>query len=202
LDLDADDAGQLVECPACLTRFTAPGPDPLPPDPTDAGDTYRVLVEPDDRPTPARPVPRDPPGPSGYDSREHLILQAKAECSGPGSGLVVIGVLTLLHGLWRTADGFARLDAAADVWDYAVLGYGVYSLAMGPFWVYVGVQMVQARQWGVCLIGCATILLPVVSPCCLLGFVSGVSGLSKLRDERVKRGFDANRPGFNPDTPT
>lgn len=274
LDLGAEDIGALVECPACLTQFTAvtgpisasppPPPEPEPgtasptpplPDPgtrviacTECGERVTVMVEDlghtlrcpmcarrfrAPREPSAEPPWRSAAGPpprraSDYDSRrreqyddyndrarrrrlwpyrEHddnpreLVRYAMTECAAPSTGLIVVGVLTVLIGLWRAVSMFWVFDEPVDSGLYLLLGYGLYSVLVGGFWVFAGIQMKEAKMYGLSMIACITVLIPGVSPCCVLGIVFGVMGISKLNDPRVKRGFQANRPGFDPDAP-
>ena len=62
-----------------------------------------------------------------------------------------------------------------------------------------GKQMMEAKQYGLCLVACVMVLIPGVSPCCVIGLFFGITGITRLNDPRVKRGFAANRPGFDPD---
>lgn len=278
LDLDTEDIGALVECPACQTQFTAvTGPisaSPLPPSepesgmappvppPTtpgtrviacpecgeqvtvmaeDLGHTlrcplcarrFRAPREPSAEHT-ADPPWRNAVGPpprraSDYDSRrreqyddyndrarrrrlwpyrEHddtpqeLVRYAKTECAAPSTGLIVVGVLTVLVGMWRAVSTFWMLDEFADSGLYLLLGYGLYSVLVGGFWIFAGIQMKEAKLFGLSMIACITVIIPGVSPCCILGLIFGTMGISKLNDPRVKRGFQANQPGFDPDAP-
>ncbi len=267
LDLDADDVGQLVECPACRAQFTAapppaPPPPPEPPPAVEPAPDTRVIACPEcgeritvavddlghrlvcplcDRPfltppplhtadePPWRSAGGPPPRRSAYDDhrrdpyddyndrghrrrswpyREHdespkaLVRDAQTECTGPGTGLIVVGSLSILMGLVRAGSMlFWVADGTADAETYLWIGYGVYSLAAGAFWVYAGIQLQQAKLYGVCLVACVTVLIPGVSPCCVLGVIFGIMGLTKLNDPRVKKGFAANRPGYDPDAP-
>jgi hypothetical protein len=132
------------------------------------------------------------------DSPQEQIRYAMSECDGPGTGLIVIGVLTVLSGLSGVVTSAAQFDTGSE--PLLMLGLGIYSVLAGAFWVYAGNQMKAAKQYGVCLIGCVSVIIPGVSPCCVLGVVFGLSGVSKLNDRRVKLGFAANRPDFDPDT--
>ena len=213
LDLDAEDVGRLVECPACDKQFTADPPhDPEPPA--------------EDEP-PWRKAGGPPPRTSRYDDhrrgqyddytdpvrrrrqwpyRDHddspaaLIRYAQDECNGPASGLMVVGMLTLLAGVGRLILSFTGVNNAGDP-TYFLIGFSVYSVVVGAFWVYAGLQMKEAKQYGLCLVACVMVLIPGVSPCCVIGLFFGIAGVNKLNDPRVKRGFAANRPGYDPDTP-
>lgn len=184
VDLNAEDGGEPVECPACHSVFTAPLPI-------------------------ARPVKRlrhrMRSSRNYYDSAEYLIHHAKSECNVPASGLIAIGALSVFNGLGTAVGGGLAGKPAFGIpanWMPALyLGYGLYMAAAGAFQIYAGRQMRGAKQYGLCLIACITAVIPGVSPC-VIGFVFGIMGLIKLRDPWVKKGFAANRPGFDPDTAT
>ena len=243
LDLDADDLGQLVECPACQKQFTAgppPAPEPPPPEPPPPADT-RVIVCPECRepvtvavedlghslrcPLCARQFHTNPPltpaddtppwraadVPPGRqrewpyivrtDTPKALVRDAKTECTAAATGLIIVGAMTVLVGLVRAGSTLWMVGEFDEPGTYLWLGYGLYSVLVGGFWVYAGLQFKEAKQYGLCLVACVTVLIPGVSPCCVLGLIFGIMGLVKLNDSRVKKGFQANRPGYDPDTP-
>lgn len=188
LDLDAEDVGALVECPACNRTFTADPPPPTPP----------ADVPPWQRPREREPgCSRRTLADRDLDSPQEQIDYAKSECESPGNGLRVIGMLTVVSGLFEVVMVAGRFDGNSGTLQ--MLGYGVYSVLTGAFWVYAGVQMQAVKQYGVCLIGCVSVIIPGVSPCCMLGVIFGLMGVSKLNDRRVKLGFAANRPDLDPD---
>jgi hypothetical protein len=116
-------------------------------------------------------------------------------------------VLTILVGLFRVVAGAIGGVAGAggggganeELVMVLLVGYGVYSILMGGFLVYAGIQMREAKQYALSMIACVVALIPGVSPCCLLGLIFGIMGISKLNEARVKRGFEANRTGYDPD---
>lgn len=109
--------------------------------------------------------------------------------------------MTVLVGLFRAGSTLWMVGEFDEPGTYLWLGYGLYSVLVGGFWVYAGLQFKEAKQYGLCLVACVTVLIPGVSPCCLLGLIFGIMGLTKLNNARVKKGFQANRPGYDPDTP-
>jgi hypothetical protein len=190
LDLDADDAGRLVECPACEQQFTADPPPPAVEPP------WRRAGDPDDTDRPRR---RQWPFRDFDESADGLVRYAQDQCNGAGCGLVVVGALTLVAGLGRMILSLSAGNNAGGGPTPLLLGVGVYSVLVGAFWMYAGKQMMAAKQYGLCLVACVMVLIPGVSPCCVIGLFFGISGISRLNDPRVKRGFAANRPGFDPD---
>lgn len=145
------------------------------------------------------------------DTPDDLIAYAKRECSAAGVGIIVIGVLTVLVGLLRIAAGALGGVGGAGgggagaggpdegLMMVIMIGYGVYSLVMGGFLVYAGTRMREAKNYGLCMIACVLSLIPGLSPCCILGLVFGIMGVTKLNDSRVKRGFEANKPEYDGD---
>lgn len=145
------------------------------------------------------------------DTPEDLVRYAQRECSASGIGIIIVGVITLLLGLLRLVIGAVGLGVGAGAGPGAAAGpdpelamginlaYGVYSLVVGAFWVYAGMQLKAAKMYGACLTACIMALIPGVSPCCILGLVFGIMGIVKLSDARVKKGFEANKPEYQGD---
>lgn len=221
-----EDLGHSMQCPLCDKVFLASDPDRPPRRDRDRDDGGGRPWRPgsdrgggmpryddyDDRPSRRsaryddddyRPRRRR----SRYDddSPDELVSYAKRECSTPGVGLIVIGVADILIGILRVVMGVVMAGAArANNEEEAVVmvinvGYGAYSVLIGVFFLYAGSQFREARQYTVCMCGCIVALLPLIDPCCLLGLIFGIMGLIKLSEARVKQGFEANRPGFDPD---
>jgi len=207
----AEDLGHTLRCPLCARRFFAPRdadaePAAEPPWRSAAGPPLRAsdynnyrrgrYDDYNDRVRRRRSWPyRD-----HDDHPRELVRYAKVECASPGTGLIVVGVLTILMGLWQTVSSFQMFDDFTDSGPYLSLGYAVYSILTGGFWIFAGIQMKDAKLYGLSMVACVTVIIPGVSPCCVLGLIFGIMGITKLNDPRVKRGFQANRPGFDPDT--
>ncbi len=207
------DLGHDMRCPLCDKVFTAtlgglPPRAPRRDDDEDpswrrsrSGDSRRSSRY-DDKDEYDRPRRRR----SRYDddSPGELVANAKRECSASGIGIIIIGVITILTGLLRFGIGVVGAGVGAGAGDEGVmmvinLAYGVYSLVVGAFWVYAGIQLKEAKMYGLCMVGCVMALIPGVSPCCILGLIFGIMGIVKLNDSRVKRGFDANKPDYQGD---
>lgn len=138
------------------------------------------------------------------DSPRELVEYAQRECGPPGTGMIVTGVVDILLGVLRIGIGvLGGMGGGARGEDEVVMlilvGYGVWSLAIGGFLIYAGTQMREAKRYTLCMTGSILSLIPVVDPCCLLGLIFGIMGVTKLNESRVKQGFDANRPGEDPD---
>lgn len=209
-----EDLGHLMLCPLCDEQFIPSRSDNLQTSPEDSGDGYRVMAERDEGPPWRREREDD-----DYDRRRRrslayrrdedesprsLIRYAKAECSASAVGLIVVGALTILFGALRLVlvGGVLATGATDEDEQLAMavgIAVGVYSLVMGAFVVYAGSRMREAKNYPLCMIGCVLVLIPGISPCCILGLVFGIMGITKLNDGRVKRGFEANRPGYDPD---
>lgn len=168
IDLGAADVSQIVECPACEQQFPA-----------------------------ATEPPAHSESPADDEPAEVLIRYARQQCEGTVVGLLVIGTITVMIGLCVVIEFFYQFGniSGRDIWPSV---YGLYMLCTGGFWVYAGLQMKEAKQYGVCLMACAT-LLPALNPCCILGPIFGAMGLGRLNDPRVRRGFAANRPNYDQD---
>lgn len=202
----AEDLGHSLRCPLCAVRFPAPPPPDDPPwrpahgpPPRRGGSSDRRRDQYDDYNDRTRRE-REWPYREHGESPQELVRNAKTQCTAAGTGLIFVGSLSVLMGLVRAGGMlFWIVDGTADTWIYLHFGYGLYSLLVGGFWVYAGRQLQQAKHYGLCLVACGTILIPGVSPCCLLGLVFGIMGLVKLNAPDVKAGFAANRPGYDPD---
>lgn len=132
------------------------------------------------------------------DPAPQSVRDAVAACAAPGIGLMFLGGATALGGLAQAVAALFLqfVEGPPDDQLYLLLGYGLYSLAVGGFWVYAGWQLKRAKQYGLCVVACATALVPGLYLCCPLNLVFGLLGLRRLTDPRVKRGFEANRPGY------
>lgn len=210
-----EDLGHDLRCPLCDRVFTAGGEDrpsrrddDRPPPWRRDGEPGRMPRYDDDeydRPRRRRRSRYD----NDDDSPEDLIAYAKRECSGAGTGLIVIGVLGLVVCILAIAFVIAVLSGAfgddmgpaakTDVELWINLGSCVLQLFVSGFLVYAGMQLREAKQYGVCMIASVISLIPGFSPCCLLGLIFGIMGITKLNDSRVKRGFEANKPGYTGD---
>ena len=71
---------------------------------------------------------------------------------------------------------------------------------IGAIQVYASQQMPRAKHYQLCVVACIISVIPGVGPC-LLGIPAGLMALKVLRDPWVRKGFAANRPGFDPDDP-
>lgn len=202
----AEDLGHSLRCPLCAVRFPAPPPPDDPPwrpahgpPPRRGGSSDRRRDQYDDYNDRTRRE-REWPYREHGESPQELVRNAKTQCTAAGTGLIVVGVLTLVMALPHTAGAIILMcEDPPDPGLALMLAYGLYSLLVGGFWVYAGRQLQQAKHYGLCLVACGTILIPGVSPCCLLGLVFGIMGLVKLNAPDVKAGFAANRPGYDPD---
>lgn len=143
------------------------------------------------------------------DSPEDLIAFAKRECGTAGVGQIIIGVYglaasilmivlyaTILSGAFGDDLG-PGAPTEAEMW--VNLGVCILQLFVSGFLLYAGIQLRQAKQHGVCMIACVLSIIPGFSPCCILGLVFGIMGITKLNDHRVKQGFEANKPGYTSD---
>lgn len=146
------------------------------------------------------------------DSPDELIAHAKRECSASSVGLIIIacwgffgGLLVIvlyaamLGGAFPNPNGGPGAGGMSEGEMFFNLGQGLLQLFVSAFPMYAGLQMRQAKQYGMCMIACVIAMVPVFSPCCLLGLIFGIMGIVKLNETRVKRGFDANKPDYQSD---
>lgn len=192
-DVDFADCGQAVECTECHAAFTMPLP----------------VIRPVKRLLPKRRR-RNRDVIDEHSSPKDLILHAKSECRNAADGLFILGALAVFFGsVYAVAAGIA-VFGGPDCEPYTFVtpnelaifyfGYGLYALLIGAFQCYAARQMLQAKQYSICVVACVVSLIPGFAPCYLTLFF-GVMGLMKLRDPWVRKGFAANRPGYDPDAP-
>jgi len=144
------------------------------------------------------------------DTPEDLVRYAQRECGATGVGLMIIAVLGFLGGVLGLVvygmmiGGAFPNDAGpgggVPEWQiYFNMAVCVVQLFVGAFLLYAGMQIRQAKQYGMCLVACIICMVPYFSPCCILGLVFGIMGIVKLSDARVKKGFEANKPEYQGD---
>lgn len=145
------------------------------------------------------------------DSPDELVANAKRECAASGVGMIIIACWGFVFGLLGIALYAAIIGGAFPVgggpagggmpeWQmYFNMAVCVLQLFTSGFLLYGGLQMRQAKQYGLCMVALIISMVPYFSPCCILGLIFGIMGLVKLSDTRVKRGFDANKPDYQGD---
>jgi hypothetical protein len=189
LDVDFADCGQTVECPKCRAAFTPPLP----------------VVRPVKRPRRLRS-----PSVLNDDTPPRVLIRhAKFECRDSANGLWWVGLFALSGGIgavckgvqaFQDGEAFSWLGLSKEQFPIVCVATGLYTVLVGVFQIYASQQMLQAKHYQLCVVACVMSVIPGVGPC-LLGIPAGLIGLMKLRDPWVKKGFAANRPGFDPDDP-
>lgn len=125
----------------------------------------------------------------------------KERVKGPAIGLIAAGAIGALGGvvnfLWSLiagVDPLAQMDPDLQLQvsrSALLLIQGVFllfDLAVCGFLVYAGMQMLQLRQWIVCVIACFAAMVPCFG-CCCIGLPFGVWGLVLLLNDEVKQAF-------------
>ncbi len=200
ISVNEEDLGHPIECPLCSKVFVPRG----------AGSNY----DEDFRPRRKRRRTRyrddyddEDDDPVGYAIRE---ISASAVgimvCGWIGVGLCVLRLFFIVFAVGFLMPGgpggFGGGGAAAgpQEWEIALGIVGnIMGIFYGGFAIFAGSQMRKAKNYGLSLTVCIVSLIPGLNPCCILGLIFGIMGLVKLNESRVKKGFQMNRPDFDPD---
>lgn len=135
------------------------------------------------------------------------IELARSKVQGPGTGLIVIAVLSILFTLSSTvynlvvggsANAEALLNAGVPpeavgmVTSAGVGCTGCLGLIFSIVTLLAGVKMRGLQSYGLCIAGSVFALLPCGSCCCGAGLAVGIWSLVTLSREDVKAAFQAN----------
>jgi hypothetical protein len=134
-------------------------------------------------------------------SAEDLVNHAVHQVGVPALGLLYLGVFNAAAGLFAVGFGvlalvIPRMNAPPLVW----IAIGVYLLASGVLTFVAGLWMQRAKLYPLCVMGCV-LAISGAGPWWIIGVPVGVYGLIVLCRPRVRQGFAANRPGYDPDAP-
>jgi hypothetical protein len=222
LDLDDEDAGHLVECPACLTKFTAPAdgvpkPPPIPvlkkatdPDtPPAARSRWR---EADDRASRRGRSDTDDGG--HYDRPKDVVYRAQRRLATAGGGLQVLGwidvtagVIGLILGLLIIA---GSISSGGKEWEFGLAnaGPGLSGIVLGGVKAFGGAAMKHARNRTLSVLAAVAGCIPLNISCCLsfllfpayiVSMVFGIMALAVLFNKDVKKAFEITRPDGDAD---
>lgn len=129
-------------------------------------------------------------------SPEDLVNHAVHEVGVPALGLLYLGVFNAAAGLFGAVIGLAAGGFRPDSLWAPLLG--LYLLVSGVISFVAGLHMQKARHYALSIVGCV-LCISGISPWCFLGVFIGAFGLYKLSRPKVRQGFAANRPDFDPD---
>jgi len=121
--------------------------------------------------------------------------------SGIGIGLALLGLVMNLVGVGMGAAGaagaFEGLEGINDATDLTgLLGQGMLGVAQSIAGLVVGVvcliggnKMRKLEAYNFSMVTSILIMVPCLSPCCILGLPFGIWGLVVLNDATVKAAF-------------
>lgn len=186
----AADLGHEMECPLCGRGFVARG---------ERESGWRPRYDRRDRDDDRDDRHRDRYD-DEWDDRK-LVEFAKRECNAAGIGLMVTGWLGMaLAPLWLVA---AALELSDNTGIGAVLfgGFFLFQAVVCILQIVGGRQMRHAKSWGLGMTACVSGILSFLmcGVAGVIGLVFGIIGITKLNNQRVKRGFQLNNPNYDPD---
>jgi hypothetical protein len=138
---------------------------------------------------PARPEPAAPLAPR--TARSRLVVPAVAiMCLS--SLLIAVFTLDFFLVLPGTpVAGFEGLPPEAKAWMHPLLlGMCVFGVLANVFNLFAAIQMLRVRTWGVALVGCILVALPLVSSAlCLLTLPFSIWAIVVLVKPEVRAAF-------------
>ena len=206
ISVNEEDLGHPIECPLCSKVFVARG----------AGSSYVGASKYDDDDYRPRRKRRRSRYRDDDEDDDDPVGHAIREVNASAVGIIVCGWISVVICVVRLVfvvfaigvlmpggpGGFGA-GGGAGVGSEIQLVIAIVSNIMGVFYggfaIFAGSQMRKAKNYGLSMTICIISLVPVLNPCCILGLIFGIMGLVKLNETRVKKGFQMNRPGFDPD---
>jgi hypothetical protein len=194
--------GRKVQCPGCASTFTAAAeviartaPPPVPPRPY-----------PDDRPPLRRPEPRERLGDRDDDDgryRRRSERGVREAVGAPAVALMVVAIIGLvvaplsfvffaLGGSGAFSEG--RVRGRDEAMTDAVVGTlgmigSAGALAVSILILIGALKMQKLQSYGMAVTASILAMVPLLTPCCLLGLPFGIWSLTVLNREDVKRAF-------------
>lgn len=109
--------------------------------------------------------------------------------TGIGIAFAVLGILANILGIGLGGmaggdDRFAQYFSGTVGVVSSLIGIGV-----GGFIIYGAMQMKNMSNYGLALAASILVMIPCMSPCCLLGLPVGIWALVVLLNQDVKRAF-------------
>ncbi len=143
------------------------------------------------QPTPEPIIPEHVPPSVGPDPMGRV--------KGPAIGLIATAVLGGVGGLVGLVINILGVGASAmEVQEGMMFAMGsgaigiiqaVVGLAVAGFIVFACLKMMKLESWGMALTASILAMVPMLSPCCLLGIPFGIWALIVLMDQGVKSAF-------------
>lgn len=149
------------------------------------------------------PYQTPPPAPGGFGQGPGSGY-ALAKVQGPAIAMMVLGGVGILLCLVGVVLNLVNIGgAAAAVGGNQPEGQQAFLMANGAFGIvqalvgivisalaiYAGLQMKNLRAYQLSFIASIAVMLPCVSPCCIIGLPIGIWSLVVLNDPAVKSSF-------------
>lgn len=132
-------------------------------------------------------------------SPEDMVNHAVHEVAVPALGLLYLGVFNAFAGLFAVGFGvFGLAFPLMKLPPTPLFVVGMYLLISGVLTFVAGLWMQKAKLYPLCVMGCV-LAISGAGPWWMIGLPIGILGLYKLTRPRVRQGFAANRPDFDPD---
>jgi hypothetical protein len=129
---------------------------------------------------------------------------AAARLSGPAIGLIVCGALSAVgycinipFNIYQMTQPRIIIPAGQPGAEFAALSanpggsvaFGVVAVLVSAFVIFGGIQMKNAKMYGVSMAAAIVSVIPCCSPCLCLGIPFGIWALIVLMDADVKSAF-------------
>ncbi len=141
-----------------------------------------------------------PPSPYGAGSNSGL---AESKVAGPAIAMIVIAALGIMLQIFNLllnifAGGLGGVAATQGGGEEAIpllfqAGIGIAGSVLGIIFgaviIFGALKMKGMRSYGFAMAAAVMIMLPCISPCCILGMPVGLWALITLNDDQVKGSF-------------
>lgn len=148
-------------------------------------------------------VPPPPPQDPLHPQQQSPVPpdRAIAELTGPSIGLLVTAIIgaclqafgLLINMLGAGLSSFTAGGREEQLLSYLSGGFGMVSSAIGlliaGLVIYASIEMRNLRQWGLAMAASILVMVPCISPCCIIGLPMGIWSLIVLQKPEIKAAF-------------
>jgi hypothetical protein len=209
--------GQEVKCPSCSRQFAAPAADEgqtLKPEDRvrAAGDIGReqdaLAARSHEEHVREEPGAHRPPPLPRFDDYEDDDLdddlefrrrrrrgprleEIRSRVAGPANGLIAVGIIGVVLTLIGILSNLANVGNrnADEVVIMLAVGTGLFHLVISSLIIMAAQKMKKLESIGFARTMAIIAMIPMISPCCLLGLIFGSQATSLLGDPEVKAAF-------------
>lgn len=130
-----------------------------------------------------------------------VITDPATQVNGPSVGLLVTGVIGAVISIFMLfALGIGLSFGSIWEWRHADwskdfyegifgLGGSFFGLIVAAFVIYAALKMKELKQWSLAIVASILVMIPCVSPCCIIGLPIGIWALVVLNRPEVKEAF-------------